>query len=246
MVHLIKKNIPSAAILLETPPGLFLRSRTRVVTRVRRKKGRRRRTVTSSRLSYRVNNYTEVAEHRSSVWLIGKISLASTSLAFREVQMRFLIGWRRTAFTRSRSLQFERLLRTGHTAGACCSIPTILHLTAILTDNIDLQIRRLASLSKDALMLFSSGLFFFLVIGFLSFIYYWGRIRWRIIYVTAFSLYFYYKSRTLFCPAVGHGHFGLLHRTHDEQDRGRSCNKKLWVTLSLLVNLRMLSYFNAF
>lgn len=62
MVHLIKKNIPSAAILLETPPGSFLRSRTRVVTRVRRKKGRRRRTVTSSRLSYRVNNYTEVAE----------------------------------------------------------------------------------------------------------------------------------------------------------------------------------------
>ena len=49
---------------------------------------------------------------------------------------------------------------------------------------------------QQAPMLFSSGLFFFLFIGFLVF---YRALRnhllARLIYVTLFSLYFYYKSR---------------------------------------------------
>ena len=52
---------------------------------------------------------------------------------------------------------------------------------------------------QQAPMLFSSGLFFFLFIGFLS-IYRALRkqLLARIVYVTLFSLYFYYKSSGLF------------------------------------------------
>ena len=65
---------------------------------------------------------------------------------------------------------------------------------------------RLADLlayQPEAPMLFSSGLFFFLFIGF-SVFYYLLRKKMmaRIIYVTLFSLYFYYKSSGLW--------FGLL------------------------------------
>lgn len=96
-------------------------------------------------------------------------------------------------------------------------------------------------------ILFSSGLFFFLFIGFLMV--YMSLRRYtlaRIIYVTLFSLYFYYKSSGWW--------FGLLvfTATSDfligrEIGRTRSLTgRKLWVTLSLCVNLGMLGYFKYF
>lgn len=96
-------------------------------------------------------------------------------------------------------------------------------------------------------MLFSSGLFFFLFIGFFM-IYLSLRKNTlaRIIYVTLFSLYFYYKSSGLW--------FGLLIFTATSdyligrvlEVTATQWKKKLLVTLSLCVNLGMLGYFKYF
>ena len=109
---------------------------------------------------------------------------------------------------------------------------------------------RLADLlayQPDAPMLFSSGLFFFLFIGF-SVFYYLLRKKMmaRIIYVTLFSLYFYYKSSGLW--------FGLLVFTATSDffighylARATTVRaRKALVTLSLCVNLGMLAYFKYF
>lgn len=100
---------------------------------------------------------------------------------------------------------------------------------------------------SDAPILFSSGLFFFLFIGFLA-IYLLLRKRTlaRIVYVTLFSLYFYYKSSGLW--------FGLLVFTATSDfliARGISCmatdtRRRMLVALSLCVNLGMLAYFKYF
>ena len=93
-------------------------------------------------------------------------------------------------------------------------------------------------------MLFSSGLFFFLFCFFsVCYIALRKHTLARIIYVTMFSLYFYYKSSGLW--------FGLLVFTATSdfliarimevmESRRR---KQLLVVLSLCVNLGMLSYF---
>lgn len=93
-------------------------------------------------------------------------------------------------------------------------------------------------------MLFSSGLFLFVFLGF-SLIY--GllkrRLMLRIVYVTLFSLYFYYKTSGLFFLllvglslsdfAIGR----LIHRSR------RSGARKGLLVLSLLINLGLLCYF---
>lgn len=108
-------------------------------------------------------------------------------------------------------------------------------------------IGQILTYQHNAPILFSSGLFFFLFIGFLM-IYMSLRTHTlaRIVYVTLFSLYFYYKSSGLW--------FGLLVFTatsdfliaqglfHVHSRLGR----KLLVTLSLCVNLGMLGYFKYF
>lgn len=99
----------------------------------------------------------------------------------------------------------------------------------------------------DAPMLFSSGLFFFLFIGFLI-IYMSLRkhILARIIYVTLFSFYFYYKSSGLW--------FVLLLATGTcDFFIGRKLSlttsvlaRKCLVILSLCINLGTLAYFKYF
>lgn len=100
---------------------------------------------------------------------------------------------------------------------------------------------------SNAPMLFSSGLFFCLFIGFLM-IYMSLRKQTlaRIIYVTLFSLYFYYKSSGIWFvlllftatsdfiigEAIGHAR--------------RVWMRKCLVTLSLCINLGMLAYFKYF
>lgn len=114
----------------------------------------------------------------------------------------------------------------------------------------DLDLSRLGEIltfQHNAPMLFSSGLFFFLFVGFLM-VYMSLRTHTlaRIIYVTLFSLYFYYKSSGLW--------FGLLVFTatsdfliaqglfHTRSSLGR----RLLVALCLCVNLGMLGYFKYF
>lgn len=112
-------------------------------------------------------------------------------------------------------------------------------------DNIDIsKLGDILTYHHNAPILFSSGLFFFLFIGFLI-IYMSLRkhLLARLIYVTLFSLYFYYKSSGFwffllvftatsdFLIAQG------IHRTASKLGR------KLFVTLSLCINLGMLGYF---
>lgn len=109
------------------------------------------------------------------------------------------------------------------------------------------KIADLLKYHQDSPMLFSSGLFFFLFIGFLI-IYASLRnnTKARIIYVTLFSLYFYYKSSGLW--------FGLLLITATSdyligrimETTSTKWKQKLLVTLSLCVNLGMLGYFKYF
>lgn len=106
------------------------------------------------------------------------------------------------------------------------------------------KIPGLLAYDSQAPMLFSSGLFLFLFIGFLLiYMMLQHKTKWRILYVTLFSLYFYYKSSGLW--------FGLLifTATSDFLIGGRiplvksEFAKKALVALSLCVNLGMLSYF---
>ena len=99
----------------------------------------------------------------------------------------------------------------------------------------------------NAPILFSSGLFFFLFIGFLI-IYMSLRkhLLTRIIYVTLFSIYFYYKSSGLFFFLL------LFVATSDfciAQCMTKTASKwgrKAWVVLSLCVDLGLLGYFKYF
>lgn len=113
-----------------------------------------------------------------------------------------------------------------------------------------LSIEKLSDLlayQQNAPLLFSSGLFFFLFIGFLI-IYMSLRkhLLARIIYVTLFSLYFYYKSSGLFFLLllfVATSDFCIarcMAKTASRQGR------KAWVVLSLCVDLGLLGYFKYF
>jgi len=100
---------------------------------------------------------------------------------------------------------------------------------------------------SDEPMLFSSGLFFFLFVGFL--IVYMSLKRHlltRIIYVTLFSLYFYYKSSGLFFILL------VFVATSDflialAMSQLKSKTKQKWmIVLSLCIDLGLLGYFKYF
>lgn len=100
---------------------------------------------------------------------------------------------------------------------------------------------------QEAPLLFNSGLFFFLFIGFV--IIYMSLRRHllaRLVYVTLFSLYFYYKSSgiwfilLLFTATTDFCIAGLMSNTC------KAGKKKLYVLLSLCINLGMLCYFKYF
>lgn len=117
-------------------------------------------------------------------------------------------------------------------------------------ENLQFSTEKLADLfvyHREAPMLFNSGLFFFLFIGFLMIYMSLNKHTLaRIIYVTLFSLYFYYKSSGIFFLLL------ILTATSDffigKAIRGASTQlrKKLFVTLSLCINLGMLAYFKYF
>ncbi len=106
------------------------------------------------------------------------------------------------------------------------------------------RLRALLLFHPEAPMLFSTGIFFFLFIGF--FIGHRALRRAttaRIIYVVLFSLYFYYKSSGLWFLLL------VFTATSDfliARFLARTCHpaaRKAWVALSLVVNLGMLGYF---
>ena len=109
------------------------------------------------------------------------------------------------------------------------------------------KIGDLLSYQQQEPILFSSGLFFFLFLGFL--IVYRAlrkQLLARLIYVTLFSLYFYYKSSGLFFLLL------LFVATSDfciGQCLSRTViqwKRKAWVVLSLCIDLGLLCYFKYF
>lgn len=101
--------------------------------------------------------------------------------------------------------------------------------------------------NPDAPMLFSSGLFFclFCIFSLLYFLLRKNTLA-RIIYVTVFSLYFYYKSSGLWFGLlifIASSDFLIARIMTGFNDVWR---KKLMVTLSLCINLGMLGYFKYF
>ncbi|MDR1273164.1 MAG: MBOAT family protein, partial [Odoribacteraceae bacterium] len=96
-------------------------------------------------------------------------------------------------------------------------------------------------------LLFSSGFFLFLFIGFLVvYLALKERTLTRVIYVTLFSLYFYYKSSGvwfLLLVFVATSDFLIARRVARASSHRAG---KWWVTLSLCVNLGMLAYFKYF
>src|SRR5689334_17160354 len=93
-------------------------------------------------------------------------------------------------------------------------------------------------------LLFNSGFFLFLFAAFL-----WGYIilspthRPKLIYVTLFSLYFYYKSSgeyfvlLIFATVVDFTLAKLIYATEEQW------KKKLYIVFTLLINLGLLGYF---
>lgn len=96
----------------------------------------------------------------------------------------------------------------------------------------------------DAPLIFSSGLFLFLFTAFISVYYFLSPTnRPKIIFVTLFSLYFYYKSSGLYfvlllsATVVDYTLAGLIFLTKDKLKR------KLMLIASLSINLGVLAYF---
>ncbi|MBR5465032.1 MAG: MBOAT family protein [Alistipes sp.] len=106
------------------------------------------------------------------------------------------------------------------------------------------KIQTLLSYDPQSPLIFSSGLFLYLFVGFL--LGYWllrKTTHLRILYVVAFSLYFYYKSSGLYFALL------IMAATYDYLigyslylTKGRTA-RKLLVTMSVVMNLAMLGYF---
>ena len=105
----------------------------------------------------------------------------------------------------------------------------------------------LLSYHPEAPMLFSSGLFFFLFFGFLSIYVLLRRCTLaRLVYVTLFSLYFYYKSSGLWFVLLLFTASSDYYIARAMQETTQVVHRKAWVTLSLCVNLGLLAYFKYF
>ena len=112
---------------------------------------------------------------------------------------------------------------------------------------IDELLSRAAELLRydaTAPLIFNSGLFLFLFVGFAGIYLLLRRATTlRILYVIAFSIYFYYKSSgiyfllLLFAAISDYLIGNAIARTEDKT------TKKRWVALSVIINLGMLGYF---
>lgn len=114
----------------------------------------------------------------------------------------------------------------------------------ILQNDILKKVVELLSYNAQQPLIFNSGLFLFLICGFL-FIY--GLLRrrdsLRILYVIAFSLYFYYKSSGIYLLLLIFAAVSDFSIGHAIEKSKNSTTRKWFVALSALINLGMLGYF---
>lgn len=114
-----------------------------------------------------------------------------------------------------------------------------------LIDSIETQkIIDLFIYNPKSPLIFSSGFFLFLFTVFVLLYFCLKNTRSiRILYVTLFSLFFYYKSSGVYFLLLilcATSDFFIGHAIHKSQAQKL---KKLWVALSLMINLGMLAYF---
>ncbi len=106
------------------------------------------------------------------------------------------------------------------------------------------NILELLKFSQQEPMIFSSGIFLFLFAGF-TLIY--GLLRnlttLRILYVIAFSLYFYYKSSGIYLWLLILASASDYTIAHYLNATSRVGWRKFWVFVSVIINLGMLGYF---
>lgn len=112
-------------------------------------------------------------------------------------------------------------------------------------DNLDLsKIGDLLTYSPGNPLMFNSGLFLFLFVAFLVIYRLLSQHTiGRMVFVTLFSLYFYYKSSSVYVLcliAVAISDFLIGRRIARTE---RQPMRKLWVTASILINLGLLCYF---
>lgn len=112
-------------------------------------------------------------------------------------------------------------------------------------DNLDFsKIGDLLAYSPGNPLMFNSGLFLFLFVAFLIIYRLLSRHTiGRMVFVTLFSLYFYYKSSSVYVLcliAVAISDFLIGRRIARTE---RQPMRKLWVTASILINLGLLCYF---
>ncbi len=105
------------------------------------------------------------------------------------------------------------------------------------------NILNLLKYNPEEPLLFTSGLFLFLFLGFTFFYMFMrNKVTLRVVYVTLFSLYFYYKTSGLFfllLIAVAASDFTIGHFIAKSDSR----KKKQWlVALSVCLNLGLLGY----
>lgn len=111
--------------------------------------------------------------------------------------------------------------------------------------NIDLsRLRDIFTYNPQAPMIFSSGIFLWLFAAFIVvYLLLQRRATARLLFVTLFSYYFYYKSSGTYfflLAVVTVGDFLIAHFMDRTTTRWR---RKVWVVLSLLINLGLLFYF---
>ncbi len=121
------------------------------------------------------------------------------------------------------------------------------HLAYMLPLDIATTLDKLIGLFKynmEQPLLFSSGLFLFLFAAFAGFYQLLqNRLRARIVYVTLFSLAFYYKSSGMYFLILlflSASDFAISHLMYSMSDK---LKRKMLVILSLVINLGILCYF---
>ena len=117
-------------------------------------------------------------------------------------------------------------------------------LQSLDTDNLIGRACELLSYDNSAPLIFNSGLFLYLFVGFMAiYLLLRNKISARILYVIAFSLYFYYKSSGLYFllllfASVSDYWIGFAIAASNDK-----VARKQLVALSALINLGMLAYF---
>ncbi len=117
-------------------------------------------------------------------------------------------------------------------------------MTPTLVDEILSRARELLTYDSSAPLIFNSGLFLFLFVGFTAGYLLLRRVTTlRILYVIAFSLYFYYKSSGIYFLLllfVSVADYWIAHALAASRDR---VARRQLVVLSVVINLGMLAYF---